>query len=260
MAIISSDLKEYKSLNSNSDGGAIDTGREVTDNVDNNLFPDITGDEAATGGTKYRKVFRKNTHGSLTWQNVISWIVSQPTNAALSFAFGLDHADDADGAQGNMSAFGANAQVALVSDGADTRNATIIGEDASGNRQTETIALNGVTEVLSAGTYSKVYAVYLSALDASRTVTVKQGSGGTARGIIGTNKKICFLWFGKKYSGGVAVNAEGGDMASKATGMKNGDVASAGDLGLWYRLTFPAGAGAVTANSTQVKSEGDTAA
>jgi len=56
------------------------------------------------------------------------------------------------------------------------------------------------------------------------------------------------------------VNAEGGDMASKVAGMKNGDVAPAGNFGLWYRLTWPAGAGAVTANSTQVKSEGDTAA
>ncbi len=32
------------------------------------------------------------------------------------------------------------------------------------------------------------------------------------------------------------------------------------DIRWWYRLTWPAGAGAVTANSSQVKSEGDTAA
>ena len=77
---------------------------------------------------------------------------------------------------------------------------------------------------------------------------------------LATNNKISFIWYGKKYSGGSAVNAEGGDMASKAAGMKNGDVAPAGNFGLWYRITWPAGAGAVTANSTQVKSEGDTAA
>src|SRR3990167_1306583 len=120
MAIVSADLKEYESNSANSDGGEI-TAVEVVDNVDNNLFTDITGDEAAAGGTEYRKSFRKDTHGSLSWQNVVTWLQSQPTNAALSFGFGIDHADDVDGAQGNMSAFSANAVVAVVSDGADTR-------------------------------------------------------------------------------------------------------------------------------------------
>ncbi len=258
MPIVSNDLKEYKSSASQSSGGAI-SGTLVTDNVDNNLFTDITGDEAAAGGTEYRKIFRKNEHGSLTWQNVISWILSQPTNAALSFGFGIDHADDADGAQGNMTNFSAAAVVALVSDGADTRQATIVGEDSTGARQTENVTLNGTTEVLSSGTYAKVYAVYLASLDASRTVTVKQGSGGTTRGTIGTNKKICFLWLGKKASGSI-IDAEGGNAPDKASGMEHGNIAAAGNFGLWYRLGWLAGAGAVTANSTQVKSEGDTAA
>ncbi len=208
MAIVSADLKEYKSNATLSDGQDI-SATEVVDNVDNNLFTDITGDEAAAGGTEYRKVFRKNTHGSLTWQNVVSWLQSQPTNAALSFGYGINHTDDADGAQGNMTPFGANAVAAIISDGADTRQVTIVGEDASGNRQQETLS---------------------------------------------------FIWYGKKYTGASLGNAEGGDMASKAAGMKNGDIASAGNFGLWYRLTWPTTAGAVTANSTQVKSEGDTAA
>jgi len=259
MPIVSADIKEYKSSATSSDGAGI-SATEVVDNTDNNLFTDITGDEAVAGGTEYRKVFRKNVHATLTWQNAVSWLLSQPTNSALSFGFGLDHADDADGGQGNMTAFGANAVVAVVSDGADTRQITIVGEDASGNRQTETLTLNGTAEVVGSLTFSKVYAVYASALSATRTVTIKQGSGGTTRGNIGTNKKISFLWFGKKYSGGSVINAEGGDMASKATGLKSGDIAPAGNFGLWYRNTWPTGAGAVNASSTQVKSEGDTAA
>ncbi len=259
MAIVSADLKEYKSNATNSDGQDI-SATEVVDNTDNNLFTDITGDEAAAGGTEYRKIFRKNTHGSLTWQNVVTWLLSQPTNAALSFGFGINHTDDADGAQGNMSAFGANAVVAVVSDGADTRQITVVGEDASGNKQSENLTLNGTTEVVGALTFSKLYGAYAASLSGSRTVTIRQGSGGTTRGTIAPNKKISFIWYGKKYSGGSLVNAEGGDMNSKATGMKNGDIASAGNFGLWYRITWPAGAGAVTANSTQVKSEGDTAA
>lgn len=259
MPIITTDIKEYKSSATNSDGAGI-SATEVVDNSDNNLFTDITGDEAVAGGTEYRKVFRKNVHATLIWQNPVSWLVSQPTNSALSFGFGLDHADDVDGAQGNMTVFSANAVVAVVSDGADTRQVTIVGEDASGNRQTETLTLNGTTEVIGSLTFSKVYAVYANSLSASRTVTIKQGSGGTSRGTIGTNKKISFLWFGKKYSGGSVVNAEGGDMASKVTGLKSGDISPAGNFGLWYRNTWPAGAGAVNASSTQVKSEGDTAA
>jgi len=259
MAIVSADLKEYESNSVDSDGGEI-TAVEVVDNVDNNLFTDITGDEAAAGGTEYRKSFRKNTHGSLSWQNVVTWLQSQPTNAALSFGFGIDHADDDEGAQGNMSAFSANAVVAVVSDGADTRQVTIVGEDASGNRQTETLTLNGTTEVVGALTFSKLYGAYVASLSASRIVTIRQGSGGTTRGTIGINKKTSFIWYGRVYSGGSPIDAEGGNMASKAAGMEHGDIASGGNFGLWYRLTWPAGAGAVTANSSQVKSEGDTAA
>lgn len=259
MAIVSADLKEYESNSVDSDGGEI-TAVEVVDNVDNNLFTDITGDEAAAGGTEYRKAFRKNTHGSLSWQNVVTWLQSQPTNAALSFGFGIDHADDDDGAQGNMSAFSANAVVAVVSDGADTRQVTVVGEDASGNRQTENLTLNGTTEVVGALTFSKLYGAYVASLSGSRLVTIRQGSGGTTRGTIGINKKISFIWYGRVYSGGSPIGAEGGNMASKVAGMEHGDIASAGNFGLWYRLTWPAGAGAVTANSTQVKSEGDTAA
>ena len=259
MAIVSADLKEYKSNSANSDGGAI-TATEVVDNTDNNLFTDITGDEAAAGGTEYRKAFRKNTHATLTWQNVVTWLQSQPTNAALSFGFGIDHADDADGAQGNMSAFSVNAVVAVVSDGVDTRQVTVVGEDASGNKQQEVLTLNGITEVVGALTFSKLYGAYASALSGARIVTIRQGSGGATRGTIGINKKISFIWYGRRYSAGSPVDAEGGNMASKATGMKYGDIAAAGNFGIWYRLTWPAGAGAVTANSTQVKSEGDTAA
>jgi len=259
MAIVSADLKEYESNSVDSDGGEI-TAVEVVDNVDNNLFTDITGDEAAAGGTEYRKSFRKNTHGSLSWQNVVTWLQSQPTNAALSFGFGIDHADDDEGAQGNMSAFSANAVVAVVSDGADTRQVTIVGENASGNRQSETLTLNGTTEVVGALTFSKLYGAYVASLSGSRIVTIRQGSGGTTRGTIGINKKTSFIWYGRVYSGGSPIDAEGGNMASKAAGMEHGDIAFGGNFGLWYRLTWPAGAGAVTANSSQVKSEGDTAA
>lgn len=246
MPIVETDLKEYKSVNAESDGGAIDLAREITPGVDNNLWPDISGAEAAAGGTRYRKVFRRNTHASLTWQAPKSWIKQQPSGATISVGIGIDSADDADPTQGNMTAFTATALVALISDGADTRVATIIGESGAGARQTETVALTGAVEVLSVNTYAKVYAVYLASLSASRTVTVKQGSGGTARGSIGINKKICWLW------------RTGTDIDTKAEGYQHGDIAPSTHFGLWERKVWPPGSGPITATSQIVRSEGDT--
>lgn len=246
MPIVETDLKEYKSINANSDGGAIDLAREITPGVDNNLWPDITGAEAAAGGTRYRKVFRRNTHASLIWQLPLSWIKQQPSGATVSVGIGMDHADDADGTQGNMTAFTATALVGLISDGTDTRVATIIGESGAGARQTEDVTLTSAVEVLSVNTYAKVYSVSLASLSASRTVTVRQGAGGTARGSIGINKKVCWLW------------RTGTDIDTKAEGYQHGDIPPSTHFGLWLRLVWPPGTGAVAATSEIVRSEGDT--
>jgi hypothetical protein len=238
------DLKEYKSLNALSDGGAI-SATEITPGVDNNLWPDISGAQAAAGGTDYRKTFRKNTHGSLTWKAVQTYIKQQPQGATVSIGVGINHADDADALQGNMTAFSAGAKVALISDGADVRTATILGE-VSGVYTTENVVLTGASEVLSVATFTKVYTVYLSALDGSRTVTVKQGAGGTTRGTIGPNKKLCFLW------------RTGADIDTRAEGFMHGDIAVGGIIGVWFKRVWPAGTTAVSTTSEIARSEGDT--
>ena len=76
MSIVATDIQFFKSSNPNSDGGVI-TPTQIVDAVLNNLFPDTTGDQAATGNTTYRKVFVKNNHGTLTWQDVKFWIEAQ---------------------------------------------------------------------------------------------------------------------------------------------------------------------------------------
>jgi hypothetical protein len=63
---------------------------QVTDNVVNNLFPDITGDEAAAGVTKYCKIFVKNTNGSLTWQTVKGWVSSITPGTDNEIAIALE--------------------------------------------------------------------------------------------------------------------------------------------------------------------------
>lgn len=72
----------------------------------------------------------------------------------------------------------AAAPIAAVSDGSDTRQVTLIGRDPGGALVSETLTLNGTTEVLSSQTYERLLRAMLSASDPARTVALKQGSGG----------------------------------------------------------------------------------
>lgn len=72
-----------------------------------------------------------------------------------------------------------NAQIALVSDGADTRNVTITGRSATGAVVQEVKALNGTNEVVTTATFERILKVIAASADGSRTVTVKQGAGGS---------------------------------------------------------------------------------
>jgi len=225
----------------------------------NNLFPDVTASQASNGFTLYRKFFRKNTSSSDIWYNVVLFIQKQPTNSALSIGLGIDNSSDGDATQGNMVAMSANAQIALVSSGTDTRTVTLKGLDASDNPISETIILNGTTEVISTNTFSKLYLAYASATDATNTITIKQGSGGSTLGTIGPNKISSFLWFGRKVDNTqTIVNAEGGDVPSYSTGIKVGNVATGANIGIWCRLMVPAGASAVGNNTSSITAMGET--
>lgn len=241
MAITSSDLEYYKSNGTNSTGGTI-TATAITDNTLNNLFDDVTADESDAGATEYRKVFVKNNHGTLTWQSVVFWRSSDTLSTDDEISLGIGSASDDDGSN-ELTAFGANAVVSLESDGADTRNVTLVGEDAAGARQTETVALTGTTPVLSSGTFSKLYLVYPASSDASRTITIKQGSGGTTRGTIAPNKLSAILYQ---------------NPTTKAAGFELGNIAAAGSYGLWLKRVVTAGAAAYTSNSGTIKAEGET--
>jgi len=226
----------------------------------NNLFPDVTAAQASNGLTLYRKFFRKNTSSADVWYDVILFISKQPINSALSIGLGIDNSNDNDATQGNMIAMSANAQIALVSSGSDTRTVTLQGLDIDGNPISETKTLNGTTEVLSTNIFSKLYLAYASATDANNTITIKQGSGGSALGTIGSNKISSFLWFGKKVDNTqTIVNAEGGDIPNSLTGIKVGDIAIGGSVGIWCRLGVPAGASAVGNNTSFIQSLGETA-
>lgn len=232
----------------------------------NALFPNITGAESESGVTKYRKFYRKNTNGSSILANPRSYIPNQVENAALSVGFGLDHADDTDGAQGNMVTLAADDTVEVVSDGADTRTVTVSGLRASdGAFISEIITLDGTTPVASVNTFKAngVVRAYVSALSASRSVIVRRNTGDTLIGTIGINKKISFLWFGKKITAGSVANAEGGDVPGGApvdatNSILFADIAAGENIPYWLRYMAAAGSAAAGYSTGVVSTKGET--
>lgn len=85
-AIVTAELKwMYTGGASNSDadaslGGAVSS-VEITTASDNNLFDDVSGDEASPGDTEYRCLALKNTNASITLQNSKLWFTSNTTSA-----------------------------------------------------------------------------------------------------------------------------------------------------------------------------------
>lgn len=96
----------------------------------------------------------------------------------------------------------ANARLAFVSDGADVRTGTAVFRDATGLLVTEVITLNGTTEVLSTATAERFISFTLAATSSTRTVTVKQGSGGTTLCTVAVNETKRFISFANAVSAG----------------------------------------------------------
>ena len=243
MPILTTDLEIYKSSNTNSQGGTI-SATAITDNTLNNLFPDVTANQATTGLTDYYKVFVKNNNGSLTWGSVGFWIASNTTSADDTWLVGIGTASDAVGSN-ELTTFSAGAKVSLTSDGTDTRNVTVVGL-VGGVRTVETVALNGLTEVLTTNTFDSggVYLVYPASADASRTITIKQGTGGTTRGTIGPNGLSAICYFSTP--------------VSSATALLLGNIAAGASQGLWIKRVVNAGAAIYSNDTGQIECQGTT--
>lgn len=95
MALTESDIEYRLSGGSGNDdpndslGGAISS-TTIEDATNNNLFDDVSGDEADSGDTEYRCFFVKNTHDTITWKNVKLWINSETTSSDDSLNIALD--------------------------------------------------------------------------------------------------------------------------------------------------------------------------
>lgn len=100
MPIASSDIKKYLSGGAaNSDPnaalGGVMSSVEIVDNTLHNLFDKTTGAEAILGDTEYRAFFIKNTHATLTYEDVVVYISSNTPSADTAVAIAL--ADEAIG-------------------------------------------------------------------------------------------------------------------------------------------------------------------
>ena len=69
-------------------GGAI-SANAIVDASLQNLFDNVSGDEAAAGDAEYRCFYIKNNHASLTWQNVKVWVQTETPSADSDELIGL---------------------------------------------------------------------------------------------------------------------------------------------------------------------------
>lgn len=87
--ITEGDIQYYKSISTNSLGGAIDTGSPITDNVKSNLFDAVTATEATTGETEYRCIYVKNISSRSVLSNARVWLNGQSTSPYSVIGIGL---------------------------------------------------------------------------------------------------------------------------------------------------------------------------
>lgn len=203
MTASSTDITFTKTSVAGSAGGT-NSGVVIT-SVKHNFWPAITDAERIAGGNRIKKYCVYNNHATDAYTLPGIWVVPA-TGITDEIGLGFDDGDDDDSPQGNMTAFGANAVVAVVSSAADTRTVTAYGLTVGGLAQSEVITLNGTTEAVGLLTFSKGYAVRVSATGA-QTVTVRQGAGGTTRGTIGATSKICWLWLAANTQGAAILTA-----------------------------------------------------
>lgn len=95
MVIANTDLKLFHSHGGSNSVAALDidgdiSSVELTDNTLNNLWADVDGDQGAAGSTKYRKIFFKNAHGTLSATLTKLWILSNTTSTDDTITIGLD--------------------------------------------------------------------------------------------------------------------------------------------------------------------------
>lgn len=242
--MIGSDITWWRSAVGDTEGGAI-TAVAIVDNTQNNVWPQYTSAQRIAGHVETRKTFATNDHATESLVDPVAWVLDPPDNMTEDIGMGFDTPDDADAAQGSLGAWTAAAVGSVQSDAADTRSVEFIGVIAGGIRTRETVVLTGTTPVLTTAVFVDVLAVRPLTTSGTRTLTVKQGSGGSARGTIPPGAGNLFHWYAAAYS--------------KVAGIRLPTLTAGASHGLWHRQTIAAGAGAAPSNNSSIAIEQEAA-
>ena len=102
MPIVAGDIITYLSGGAanavpNASLGGIISSTAIVDAVLDNLFDNVSGAESSAGMTDYRCLYVKNTHATLTYQAVHTWMSGQPASPGTTITIGLDPAGNGDG-------------------------------------------------------------------------------------------------------------------------------------------------------------------
>lgn len=94
MPIASTDIKYRLSggaanTDPNASLGGAKSSEEVVDNVDNNLFDDVSGAEHSAGDTEYRCIYVHNGHATITLTGALVWIQSDTSGAESDISIGV---------------------------------------------------------------------------------------------------------------------------------------------------------------------------
>lgn len=94
MSIISTDITFQLSggaanADPNASLGGIISSNAIVDATLQNLFDNVTGDEASAGDSEYRCLYIKNTHGTLTLQNAKVWVQTESPSSDSDELIGL---------------------------------------------------------------------------------------------------------------------------------------------------------------------------
>ena len=95
MTVAASDMKWFLSggggnTNPNNSLGGARSSTQITSNVVENLFDNVTGDEAIAGTVEYRCAYLKNDHATDALEDVLLWIASNTPSSSTIIAIALD--------------------------------------------------------------------------------------------------------------------------------------------------------------------------
>lgn len=177
MAVVTTDIKYYKSLDTNIDldtanGGDIDTASEVVTGTLHNLFPQVRASDVEGGVTRWMKVFVKNTHATDTAFNLFT-AIAKPTDVEdliyFAEAINADHLSDIN-----------TSTIRLYGIGLSTTELSVINGEISISVKTGV----NIDDIIKAGdkitffdkiSYEKVLSTTITSVDSANTKIVLDG-------------------------------------------------------------------------------------